>query len=91
MDLKIGDDIECIRFFRNKYYVYVEFVKIFDSEFKDFWNEGKFLIYCIQIYIIVNGCIIDYGLKLINILGCMIKYEEYIFYVNFFRGNWNFI
>lgn len=47
MDLKIGDDIKCIRFFRNKYYVYVEFVKIFDSEFIDFWNEGKFFIYCI--------------------------------------------
>lgn len=88
-DLKIGDDIERIRLFRNKHYAHAESAKIPDSEFKDLWNEGKSLIHRIQIYTTANGCTTDYGLKLTNISGRMIKYEEYTSYVNLFRGNWN--
>lgn len=40
----ISDDIECIREFRNRYFVYVECVEIFDNEFNDFWKEVEFII-----------------------------------------------
>lgn len=86
-DLTIGDDIERIRLFRNKHYAHAESAKIPDSEFTDLWNEGKSLIHRIQIFTTANGCTTDYGLKLTNISGRMIKYEEYTSYVNLFRGN----
>lgn len=88
-DLKIGDDIERIRLFRNKHYVHAESAKIPDSEFTDLWNEGKSFIHRIQTFTTANGYTTDYGLMLTNISGRMIKYEEYTSYVNLFRGNWN--
>lgn len=88
-DLKIGDDIERIRLFRNKHYAHAESAKIPDSEFTDLWNEGKSFIHRIQTFTTANGYTTDYGLMLTNISGRMIKYEEYTSYVNLFRGNWN--
>lgn len=85
-DLTIGDDIERIRLFRNKHFAHAESAKIPDSEFTDLWNEGKSLIHRIQIFTTANGCTTDYGLKLTNISGRMIKYEEYTSYVNLFRA-----
>lgn len=88
-DLTFGDDIERIRLFRNKHYAHADSAEIPDSEFTDLWNEGKSLIRRIQIYTTANGCTTDYGLKLTNISGRMIKYEEYTSYVDLFRGNYN--
>lgn len=42
--MDIGDDIECLRLFRNIYFVYVFFVVIFDIVFKDLWKNLKFVI-----------------------------------------------
>lgn len=86
-DLTIGDDIERIRLFRNKHYAHADSAEIPDSEFIDLWNEGKSLIHRLQSFTTANGCTIDYGLKLTNISGRMIKYEEYTSYVDLFRGN----
>lgn len=43
MDIKIGDDIECLRLFRNSF-VYGELIKIDDDEFDDIWKEMKFVL-----------------------------------------------
>lgn len=43
MDKVIGDDIECLWCFRNKY-VYVNFIEIIDDEFDDFWKNLKYVI-----------------------------------------------
>lgn len=43
-DIKIGDDIEWFRLFRNNCFVYVYFVKILDDEFEDFLKNVKFVI-----------------------------------------------
>lgn len=86
-DQKIGDDIERIRLFRNKHYAHPNSAEITESDFTDLWNEGESLINRIQIFTTAKGCKTDYGLKLTNISGRMIKYEEYTSYVNLFRGN----
>lgn len=44
MDIEISDDIECFRLFRNNYYVYVDFVLVFDKEFEDVWGNLKLVI-----------------------------------------------
>lgn len=85
-DLTIGDDIERIRLFRNKHYAHADSAEIPDSEFTDLWNEGKSLIHRIQNFTRANGCTNEYGLKLTNISGRMISYEEYTSYVYLFRG-----
>lgn len=76
-------------FSETKHYAHADSAEIPDSEFTDLWNEGKSLIRRIQIYTTANGCTTDYGLKLTNISGRMIKYEEYTSYVDLFRGNYN--
>lgn len=43
-DVFIGDDIEWIREFRNKCFVYVECGKIFDDDFMEFWSDVKCII-----------------------------------------------
>lgn len=87
--MTIGDDIERIRLFRNKHYAHADSAEITDSDFTDLWKEGKSLIHRIQIFTTANGCTTDYELKLKNISGRLIKYEEYTSYVNLFRGNYN--
>lgn len=86
-DLTIGDDIERIRLFRNKHYAHADSAEIPDSEFTDLWNEGKSLIHRLQNFTRANGCTNDYGLKLSNISGRIIKYEEYTSFIDLFRGN----
>lgn len=39
----IGDDIECVRLFRN-YFVYIVLLEMFDDVFNNMWKELKFLV-----------------------------------------------
>lgn len=39
MDIKIGDDIECLRLLRNNIYVYVDLIEIFDGDFNNLWKD----------------------------------------------------
>nr|XP_034324490.1 uncharacterized protein LOC117689028 isoform X4 [Crassostrea gigas] len=85
-DLTIADDIERIRLFRNKHYAHADSAEIPDSEFTDLWNEGKSLVHRLQVFTTANGCKTNYELKMTNISGRRIKYEEYTSYVDLFRA-----
>lgn len=64
-DIKIGDDVECFRFFRNKNFVYVDFGIIFDDMFEDFWRFLKVVLSRFKCYL---ECGVDYEYELIEII-----------------------
>lgn len=64
--MMIGDDIECIRFFRNEF-GYFKFVFILDGEFKICWIDMKFVVERFQKVMLKYGYIVDYKEKLKSI------------------------
>lgn len=60
MDIQFGDDIECIRLFRNKNVVYVNFGEFDDMEFEGIWSDLEDVVKRIQSFMIVNGCSFDF-------------------------------
>lgn len=53
-DIRIGDDIERLRLFRNTYYAHASTAGISNTEFEDIWNDLKLVIKRIQQQIGVN-------------------------------------
>lgn len=70
--MDIGDDIECLRLFRNIYFVYVFFVVIFDIVFKDLWKNLKFVIGRFQLRMGYSG---NYEEELIKIECIKFMYD----------------
>lgn len=53
MDMSIGDDIECFRYFRNSF-VYGKFIGMFDNELRIILSNLKYVM--VRIYIFMGEC-----------------------------------
>lgn len=53
-DIRIGDDIERLRLFRNNYYAHANTTAICNTEFEDIWNDLKLVLKRIQQQLGVN-------------------------------------
>lgn len=79
-DLKVGDDIERIRYRRNSIVAHSASAKISNALFKDLWSDVKCIIQRCQQYTTSNGCTTDYNKMLIDLERKTFTFDEYTFW-----------
>lgn len=78
--LKVGDDIERIRDYRNSIVAHSTSAKISDVEFQVVWSDLKCIIQRCQQYTSSNGCTTDYNIMLQDLERKTFTFDEYTFW-----------
>lgn len=75
-DIEIGDDIERLRLFRNKYHAHADSAANSDTVFKDLWKNLNSVVNRIQKYMHKKGRNVDYEQELSKIESSKIATEH---------------